>query len=64
VFVPLDKRIGETKINHLMRHFASQRSKTWFTEDTFWAMLRIRGVEASSPTAYAEAFYCRKLILT
>lgn len=64
VFVPLDKRIGETKISHLMRHFATQRSKTWFTEDTFWAMLRIRGVEANSPTAYAEAFYCRKLILT
>jgi LmbE family N-acetylglucosaminyl deacetylase len=64
VFVPLDKRIGETKITHLMRHFATQRSKTWFTEETFWAMLRIRGVEANSPTAYAEAFHCRKLILT
>lgn len=64
IFVPLDKKIGETKIAHLMRHFATQRSKTWFTEDTFWAMLRIRGVEASAPTAYAEAFYCRKLVLT
>lgn len=64
VFVPLDKRIGETKIIHLMKHFATQRSKTWFTEETFWAMLRIRGVEANSPTAYAEAFYSRKLILS
>jgi len=64
VYVTLDKKIGEAKIIHLMRHFATQRSKTWFTEDTFWAMLRIRGVEACSPTAYAEAFYCRKLILT
>ncbi|SLM49984.1 putative LmbE-like protein [Nitrospira japonica] len=63
VFVPLDKRIGETKVIHLMRHFATQRSKAWFTEDTFWAMMRIRGVEANSPTAYAEAFHCRKLVL-
>jgi len=63
LFVPLEKRTGEEKIVRLMRHFGSQRSKSWFTEDTFWAMLRIRGVEANSPTAYAEAFYCRKLIL-
>lgn len=63
VFVPLDKRIGETKVIHLMRHFATQRSKAWFTEDTFWAMLRIRGVEANSPTTFAEAFHCRKLVL-
>ena len=29
-----------------------------------WALMRLRGIEANSPTGYAEAFRCRKLQLT
>ena len=34
-FVPLAERLSRRKIDHLMDHFASQRSKRWFQEDLF-----------------------------
>ena len=37
--------------------------KRWFTEDTFDAMLRIRGIESNAPSGHAEGFYVRKVIL-
>jgi LmbE family N-acetylglucosaminyl deacetylase len=62
-FVPVSQKNATRKVNLLMRGFATQRSKRWFTEDTFRAMLRIRGIECNSPSGYAEAFYVRKVIL-
>jgi hypothetical protein len=46
-----------------MEGFATQRSKRWFTEDTFFSLLRIRGIEAPVAAKYAEAFYARKVVL-
>jgi hypothetical protein len=46
-----------------MTGFPSQAGRQWFTEDTFWAMLRLRGVECNSPSRFAEAFYARKMLL-
>jgi hypothetical protein len=43
--------------------FPSQVNRQWFSADTFQALLRLRGVEANSPTRFAEAFYCRKILL-
>ena len=62
-FVSLDEKICNCKVEYLIKHFESQRSKQWFTEDLFFSMLRIRGVECNSPSNYAEAFYNRKLII-
>ncbi|TKB65206.1 MAG: PIG-L family deacetylase [Nitrospira sp.] len=62
-FVSLDVEVCRQKVDNLRRHFASQRSKQWFTEDLFFALLRLRGVESNSLTKYAEAFYCRKNVL-
>jgi LmbE family N-acetylglucosaminyl deacetylase len=62
-FVPLSKAICATKVQHLMQHFSTQRNKHWFSEDLFYSTLRIRGMEANSPTQFAEGFYCRKMIL-
>jgi hypothetical protein len=45
-----------------MECFASQRSRSWFTEETFLALMRIRGVECASPSGLAEAFHARKLV--
>jgi LmbE family N-acetylglucosaminyl deacetylase len=59
-FVQLTDAVCRRKIENIMCSFRSQRSKTWFTEDTFLAMLRIRGVECNAADKYAEAFYCRK----
>jgi LmbE family N-acetylglucosaminyl deacetylase len=62
-FVPLEEAICSRKIRTLTDCFRSQRGKQWFDEQTFSALMRLRGMEANSPTRYAEAFYCRKAVL-
>jgi len=61
VFVPVSREQLETKVRGLMSAYESQRTKFWFTEDTFTSLMRLRGVESRSPTGFAEAFHCRKL---
>jgi len=63
VFVPLAAPHYETKIDYLFQAFVSQQSRRWFDRQTFLGLMRIRGMEANSPTGFAEAFYSRKLIL-
>lgn len=63
LFVPLTPSLCEAKVSNLLAGFPTQRDKAWFDRETFFAILRLRGVEANSPTRYAEAFHCRKLIL-
>ncbi len=63
IFVHLNKSICQRKINYLMKHFATQSNKHWFTEELFLSILRIRGIESNSTDQYSEAFYCRKSIL-
>lgn len=52
----------ERKISFLCDIFQTQKKKQWFDQETFKSILRIRGVECNSPSKYAEAFYCRKII--
>jgi LmbE family N-acetylglucosaminyl deacetylase len=61
-FVPLSEAICKKKVSLLMRCFPSQRNKQWFSEDLFRGLMRLRSVEAASPTPYAEAFHCRKML--
>jgi LmbE family N-acetylglucosaminyl deacetylase len=63
VFVPLDQEVCERKTGYLMEVFQSQRCKAWFQKSTFQAIMRLRGMESNAPSGYAEAFYCRKLLL-
>jgi len=63
VFVPLEAEACERKINYIWDSFASQRSKPWFRQDTFLSLMRLRGMECNASSGYAEAFYCRKLVL-
>ena len=62
-FVPLSGAICRKKVKWLMRFFGTQQNRQWFSEDLFLGLMRLRGVEAASPTRFAEAFYCRKLLL-
>jgi LmbE family N-acetylglucosaminyl deacetylase len=62
-FVPLQSEFYQKKIDNLLHAFQSQRTKRWFQQDTFLSLMRIRGMECNAPSGYAEAFYCRKLIL-
>jgi LmbE family N-acetylglucosaminyl deacetylase len=61
VYVPVDATQARAKMNVLMKAYGTQKGRSWFTRDTFVAMLRLRGVECRSPSGYAEAFYGRKL---
>jgi LmbE family N-acetylglucosaminyl deacetylase len=63
VFVPLDAEVSQTKVQFLMDIFRSQQSKPWFEESTFQSLMRLRGMECNAPSGYAEAFYCRKLVI-
>jgi LmbE family N-acetylglucosaminyl deacetylase len=61
-FVHLDEAVCAQKIKNILDIFKTQTEKHWLTEDTLRAILRLRGVE-SHADKYAEAFYCRKMIL-
>ena len=63
LFVPLPAATCQRKVELLLEQFPSQRDRRWFTADTFWALLRLRGVESNAPSGFAEAFHCRKATL-
>lgn len=63
LFVQLSRSQAQRKASHLVKHFGSQRSKSWFDPETFLALARLRGLECRSPSGYAEAFHARKLVL-
>jgi LmbE family N-acetylglucosaminyl deacetylase len=63
LYVAIDDEIRRRKVEHLTQYFETQASKHWFTEELFTGLLRLRGMECNSPTAYAEAFYSRKAVL-
>lgn len=64
LFVPLQEATCRRKIETIVEAFASQRDKHWFSPDTFWAMLRLRGLESNAPSRFAEGLYARKLSMT
>ena len=63
VFVPLETDVYQKKVRYIMDAFQSQRTKPWFQQDTFLSLMRLRGMECNAPSGYAEAFYCRKLVI-
>jgi LmbE family N-acetylglucosaminyl deacetylase len=63
LFVPLESKICQEKVQHIMDAFQSQHVKRWFQPETFLSLMRLRGMECNAPSGYAEAFYCRKLVL-
>jgi len=63
LYVPLTSKTLERKIELLMAHFGTQRSKHWFDDGTFRGLARLRGMECRAPERYAEAFLARKLVM-
>lgn len=61
VYVPITVRQARRKIRALLQSYATQANRDWFTEDTFMAMLRLRGIECRARSGLAEAFHGRKL---
>lgn len=62
-FVPLPRAVGSRKVGLICEVFRSEAHKAWLTEDTFEALMRLRGVECAAAEKRAEAFHCRKLVL-
>jgi LmbE family N-acetylglucosaminyl deacetylase len=62
LFVPLSEDICRDKIAALLTAFPSQSSRRWFSEDTFWSLLRLRGIECNASSRFAEAFWARKVL--
>ncbi|HXK23387.1 MAG TPA: PIG-L deacetylase family protein [Myxococcota bacterium] len=58
-FVRLDDSLAARKARHIVEGFPSQADKHWFREDTFLALMRLRGVQCGA--RYAEGFYARKV---
>lgn len=63
LYVPLAPQQAERKLELLSKHFPSQTDRSWFSDDTFLAILRLRGIESNAPSGLAEAFGARKLVL-
>ena len=62
LFVPLSDDVVDEKLRLLRTHYVSQADKHWFDDELFRGLLRVRGVE--SATRYAEAFTCRKIVVS
>ena len=62
-FVALDQATCRRKVHSITELFQTQQNRHWFTEETFFSLLRLRGIESGAPTGYAEGFFCRKAAL-
>jgi LmbE family N-acetylglucosaminyl deacetylase len=63
MFVPLEMELCQKKVRYIMEAFQSQHPKRWFQPETFLSLMRLRGMECNAASGYAEAFYCRKLVM-
>jgi LmbE family N-acetylglucosaminyl deacetylase len=62
-FIPITEAQAANKIKTLLESYPTQKDRQWFMEDTFYALLRLRGMESNAPSRYAEAFHSRKAVL-
>jgi hypothetical protein len=63
LYVPVTAAQAARKIDLILGAFPSQAGKSWFTADTFQALLRLRGIESGAPTGRAEAFHAPKTVV-
>jgi LmbE family N-acetylglucosaminyl deacetylase len=62
VYVPLTADEARRKVELLSKCYPSQRDRDWWDDVVFLGLARLRGMECRQP--YAEAFHCRKAMLT
>lgn len=60
-YVALDRELMQRKCDLLRKHYGSQRTRDWWSDETFFALGRLRGMECRAP--YAEAFAVDKALL-
>jgi len=63
VYVPLTESVCRRKITNILETFSTQKGRSWFSEDLFRALMRLRGMESRAPEGLAEGFHSRKVVL-
>jgi hypothetical protein len=63
VYVPLTESVCRRKIENLLETFSTQKGRSWFSEDLFRSLMRLRGMESRAPEGLAEGFHSRKVVL-
>jgi len=63
VYVPLSSADAQRKVELLLEHFESQKTRAWFRADTFHSLMGVRAIECNAPDGRAEGFYVRKLVV-
>ncbi len=63
LYAPLTRAVVASKIDILMRTFATQAGRPWFTPDVFEGLMRLRGVESRAPEGFAEGFVVQKAVI-
>ena len=61
-YVPISPEVAQRKVSLLNEHYRSQHDRDWWDDETFLALMRIRGMECRS--RYAEAFEATKAALS
>jgi LmbE family N-acetylglucosaminyl deacetylase len=61
-FVPITRGQLQTKVRALTAHFLSQHGRSWFVDETFIGLARLRGNGCNAPEGVAEAFFARKVV--
>jgi LmbE family N-acetylglucosaminyl deacetylase len=61
-YVPISVESARRKVALLNEYYPSQKERDWWDEETFLALMRIRGMECRSQ--YAEAFQAAKAVLS
>ncbi|WP_028846241.1 PIG-L deacetylase family protein [Thermocrispum agreste] len=61
LYVALPEQVLADKLDILHRHYGSQRGRTWFDDEAFRGLARVRGVQSGE--RYAEAFHAAKVTL-
>jgi LmbE family N-acetylglucosaminyl deacetylase len=59
-YVQLTAAQARAKTRTLLSCYPSQRSRHWFSAETFNGLMRLRGVEAGPGSGWAEGFHLRK----
>jgi LmbE family N-acetylglucosaminyl deacetylase len=63
VYVQLSGVTAQRKINLLLAHFGTQRSRDWFKAETFNSLMQLRALECRAESGFAEAFHVRKCVV-
>lgn len=63
-YLPVSLADARRKVAALLKSYKSQLGRDWFTESTFMAMMRLRGLECRSSSGLAEAFHGRKITIS